>query len=265
MASWSSDDAQPSSREGLRKSAQPLTFTLGVIMNPKHYLSVDERLLGVCAYCGGAPNTRDHVPSRFFMDDPLPDNLPVVDACVTCNQGFSLDEEYVACFLECVLVGSTDVEHIRRDKVKQALSRNPQLVERIRSSAHVNGNGSLTWLPESDRVRNIVLKLARGHIAYELSLTQLDAPDEIHFFPLAVVSEDDRNAFENAGTNQFRPWPEVGSRAFLRACDAEPYDNQQGQWVIVQPGRYRYSVDQYGGVRVQMVLSEYLACIVDWV
>lgn len=234
-------------------------------MNPKHYLFVDERFLGVCAYCGGTPGTRDHVPSKVFLDDPLPDNLPVVAACVICNQGFSLDEEYVACFLECVLVGSSNIKRIRRNKVKRALSRNPQLAERIRSAAHINENGTLDWLPESNRVRNIVVKLARGHIAYELSLTQLNDPDEVHFFPLTVISEDDRRNFESAGTGGTRPWPEVGSRAFLRACAAEPYTDQQGPWIVVQPGQYRYSVDQHGGIRVQMVLAEYLACIVNWI
>lgn len=233
-------------------------------MNPKHYLFVDERLLGVCAYCGGTPDTRDHVPSRFFLDDPLPDNLPVVAACAACNQRFSLDEEYLACFLECVLVGSSDIKRVRREKVRRALSRNSRLAERIRSAARIDDNGALGWVPENNRVRNIVVKLARGHAAYELSVTQLDEPDEVDFFPLPVISECDRRAFENAGAGKARPWPEVGSRAFLRACGAEPYTDQDGPWVVVQPGRYRYSVDQHGGVRVQFVLAEYLACIVDW-
>lgn len=76
-------------------------------MDPKH-LFVDERLKGSCVYCGGPPETVDHVPSRVFLDDPLPENLPVVEACRECNGGFSLDEEYLACLLECVMTGTTD-------------------------------------------------------------------------------------------------------------------------------------------------------------
>jgi hypothetical protein len=38
-------------------------------MNPEHYLFVDERLLGTCAFCGGTPGTRDHVPSKILLDD----------------------------------------------------------------------------------------------------------------------------------------------------------------------------------------------------
>ncbi|MGH6846825.1 MAG: hypothetical protein ACREC0_05140 [Methylocella sp.] len=37
-----------------------------------------------------------------------------------------------------------------------------------------------------------------------------------------------------------------------------------GQWVVVQQGIYRYSVQQAGGLRVRSVLSEYLATEVLW-
>ena len=57
-------------------------------MDPRK-LFVDERMTGMCVYCGGQPDTRDHVPSRVLLDDPLPDNLPVVDACRACNESFS--------------------------------------------------------------------------------------------------------------------------------------------------------------------------------
>lgn len=34
-------------------------------------------------------------------------------------------------------------------------------------------------------------------------------------------------------------------------------------WIVVQPGRYRYSVESDGSM-VRMVLSEYLGCHVAW-
>jgi hypothetical protein len=232
-------------------------------MDPKHYLFVDERLLGRCVYCGSVPDTRDHVPSKILLDDPLPANLAVVEACVECNRGVSLDEEYLACFLECALVGSSEVERVRRTKVKRALLHNPRLAKRIKSSSHVDEEGRLVWTPEG-RVTNVLVKLARGHAAYELSLICIDAPREVVFRPLSAMSASERESFEGLGTGEIRGWPEVGSRAFLRACGAEPYSDHQGPWVVVQPGQYRYAVDQHGGVRVQIVLAEYVAGIVDW-
>ena len=90
-------------------------------MDPKHYLFVDERLLGRCVYCGSVPDTRDHVPSKILLDDPLPANLAVVEACIERNRGVSLDEEYLACFLECALVGSSEVDRVRPDKGQACL------------------------------------------------------------------------------------------------------------------------------------------------
>ena len=232
-------------------------------MDPRQ-LAVDERLLGVCVYCGRPPDTHDHVPSRVLLDDPPPHDLPVVDACTPCNQGFSLDEEYLACFLECVLAGSTDPRHLRREKIKRALSRNDRLLARIQASARLDDHDVLVWEPEDERVRNVVLKLARGHAAYELSLPQLDGPETVFVSPLLAMSDEDRKSFENPGPGGLQGWPEINSRAFLRAVGAKPYSEQAGPWIVVQAGQYRYSVDEHGGVRVQIVLAEYLACVVEW-
>ena len=37
-----------------------------------------------------------------------------------------------------------------------------------------------------------------------------------------------------------------------------------GGWVVVQSGRYRYTVSEEVGIRVRMVLSDYLACEAFW-
>jgi hypothetical protein len=221
-------------------------------------------LVGQCVFCGGGPDTSDHVPSKILLDEPLPGDLPTVEACATCNGGFSLDEEYLACFLECVLCGTAEAAGVRRIKVSRALAHNPSLVERIRGSLRRSDDGSLVWMPEEDRVRRVVVKLARGHAAYELSLPQIEEPIGVSVLPLAVMSDSERSTFENAGTGGLRGWPEIGSRAFHRAAGAHPYAAQPGPWIDVQQGRYRYSVDQDGGVSVRLVLSEYLGCTVAW-
>jgi hypothetical protein len=83
-------------------------------VDPRH-LFLDSRLAGEgCAYCGSAADSRDHVPSKILLDDPLPAYLPVVKACSHCNGSFSLDEEYLACFLECVMAGSVNPDLLSR-------------------------------------------------------------------------------------------------------------------------------------------------------
>ncbi len=232
-------------------------------MDPKQ-LCVDQRLIGVCVYCGEQPDTRDHVPSRILLDDPLLDNLSVVEACETCNHGFSLDEEYVACLLECILCGCIDTKTLHRDKVKRILTEKPRLAALLHESQSTQEDGSVLWMPDEGRVRNVVLKLARGHAAFELSMPQLDDPVRIQFTPFVCMSQYDRDDFERVGSGELRGWPEIGSRAFLRACGAKPYADQNSPWIPVQENRYRYSVDQHDGILVQMVLAEYLACEVKW-
>jgi hypothetical protein len=127
-------------------------------MNPDH-LFVDERCTGMCAYCGGEPSTRDHVPSRVLLDEPYPPELPVVDACIKCNNGFSSDEAYVACFLECVLAGSTEPGRIGRPKISRLLKKEPALRVRIAQCVSQDESGRLVWKPEDARFRTVILKL----------------------------------------------------------------------------------------------------------
>lgn len=230
-------------------------------MDPRH-LFLDSRLTGACAYCGTQPDTHDHVPSRVLLDEPFPRQLPVVDACEACNGSFSLDEQYVACFVEAVLSGTVEPLAIGRANVKRILSENAALAARIKASQRTDKDGKLIWEPEIGRVRRIVVKLARGHAAYEL-YPQLAEPEEVMFAPLLVMSDHEIARFENGGGG-LRGWPEIGSRAFFRACGKSPDGFEQtGDWVVAQPGRYRYAVDE-APCLVRIVLSEYLACQIVW-
>lgn len=228
-------------------------------MDPRK-LFFDDRLRGVCVYCGGSPNTRDHVPSRVLLDEPYPPNLPVADCCETCNTGFSLDEQYVACFIDCVIAGSTSPGEVERPKVARMLTDTPSLAARIATTEQRSAEGQQTWQPEMSRVNNVVLKLARGHAAYELGeLHQLDDPEAILCVPLANLDERTIEQFLSPQETPF--WPEVGSRAFVRACKEF---TGADHWQIVQPGRYQYLVTQVNGLTVRILLSEYLACEVRW-
>ncbi len=232
-------------------------------MDPKH-LFMDKRLTGMCVHCGARPNTRDHVPSKVLLDEPYPAELPVVEACERCNNDFSLDEEYLSCFLECVICGTVDSSEIRRQKVRRILNEDPKLKRRIESSQRRDDAGNSVWLPEIDRVQKIVLKLARCHAAYEL-YPKLEDPVEVSFVPLPALSEQERMSFEHLRLWKLDFLPELGSRAFIRALGGKPDPFAcLDDWIVVQPGRYRYAVIETGGMLVRMVLSEYLACMVSW-
>ncbi len=223
----------------------------------------DRRQTALCVHCGDTSvETLDHVPSKVLLDCPYPDQLPTVNSCRKCNEGFSEDELYLACLIECVLCGSTEPEELKRPKIARALRERPLLARRLAAARYAT-NGRIIFSVEHDRVQRVIVKLARSHALYELNEPQLTEPANIGFYPIGSLSEDGRQQFETGGAaGLVSVWPEVGSRAMQRL--AESWRGEAG-WLIVQPGRYRYiaSADPEG-VTVKMVLSEYLACEVIW-
>lgn len=218
----------------------------------------DDRQLAGCVYCGGgSPLTRDHVPSKVLLDEPFPENLPQVPACQACNASFSLDEEYLACLVDCVIVGSTDPSAVHRSNVSRILLDRPSLRFLIDEGRTTTASG-MTWGIANDRVENVLLKLARGHAAYELNEPQFADPVSVNYSPLGTLSEEARAKFDELP--QPSVFPEVGSRGMSRLVSG----GLRTEWLNVQAGRYRYAAIATDRVIVRFVLSEYLACEVIW-
>jgi hypothetical protein len=232
------------------------------LMDPRQ-LFADERHAAFCVFCGDTPTTREHVASKVLLDDPLPGDLPLIGSCYRCNNSFSQDEEYLACLVDCVSSGTTNPGEVKRPKVRASLLHSPALAMRIAASRTEDVSGNIIWTPEDDRVRNVIIKLARGHIAHQYSEPQLDDPIRIAVMPLAVMSNEQREVFEIVP--ETLGWPEIGSRAFrsLFAVGENVYNTEDG-WVVLQEGRYRYMVAQPGETVFRIVLSEYLAGEVVW-
>lgn len=219
----------------------------------------DSRLEGYCIYCGGKPETRDHVPSKIIMDKPFPENLPVVPACDKCNQNFSKDEEYFACLIECILRGTTEPEKLKRKKIKDILNRKPKLKARL-EKARIIQEGQTYFKTEEKRVRNVILKLARGHATYENSELQLNEPTSVSIRPITLMNEDEQIEyfFHDEGL-----LPEIGSRAFQRMFKED--EGLVNNWVIVQEDKYIYSINHGSlGLTIKFLIWNYLACEVIW-
>lgn len=229
---------------------------------------VDERQKSWCVHCGGwiaqLDSNRDHVPSKSLLRKPHPPNLPVIEVCKSCNSSFSRDEEYFVAFLAAVLAGSTDPSaHDASSSAKRILSDSEKLRARIERSKTayktMGGETRCVWKPDWDRIRNVVLKNARGHAFFEYGEPMLEKPKHIWAIPLDSLSNAEREEFENVGT--VGAWPEVGSRMMTRIMTGQ---DLAGEWVVVQEGVYRYTVVQEGRLTVKTVLSEYLATEVYW-
>ena len=233
----------------------------------------DDRLVNGCIYCGGPEETRDHVPSRVFLDSPPPENLPVVWACALCNHGFSRDEAYLACLIESAIAGSTNPDDIRRPSVAEILRRTPALRARL-EAAKSSVNGHTQFNVEPERIRNVVLKLARGHAAFELSQVCREEPASIWWYPFPLMTDAERDDFD--ASHVIETFGEIGSRQsqrlFITQVSLTSATGEQSMlglvindWLDVQDGCYRYlAIDDEGEIKIKIVIREYLACEVTW-
>lgn len=70
----------------------------------------------------GDSQYREHFPSRILLDKPYLDNLFTLPACLKCNNGYSLNEENLACFIE-KLKEKVVKDYKMRDKIIDILNR----------------------------------------------------------------------------------------------------------------------------------------------
>ena len=228
---------------------------------------VDERQKSWCIHCGGSmvgqETNRDHVPSKSLLREPYPANLPIVQVCETCNNGFSLDEEYLIAFVGSVLAGSTHPDRQtdpNTGRIQRWSAKLRTRIERSRTEHEtLGGEKRLLWTPEAERINRVILKNAHGHAYFEFGEPMLSPPEHIWWAPLESLTSRQRVDFETIGSGGLLP--EVGSRMFERLRTGQ--DLSDG-WVVVQDAIYRYAAAQVGVMLVRSVLFEYLATEAYW-
>lgn len=221
----------------------------------------DKRHNDECAYCGGVPDTRDHVPSKILLESSFPENIPVVPCCLECNRGFSLDEEYFACLIECIICGTIDIDNLKRDKIKRILSESKKLHEKIKNALFVEDNHPY-FIIENERFINVILKLAYGHIKFELSQTKYEKPKSIWYKALNSLNIEEYNHYFEL--TELGISPEIGSRSTQNIYISENNDIID-LWNTVQENIYTYSVTQTAEyVKVRIIIWNYIVCEIIW-
>lgn len=218
----------------------------------------DERQTTSCVYCGEGTETREHIPPKVLLDEPYPDNLPIIRVCNVCNQGYSLDEEYFACLIECSRLGSVNLKDIQRDKIRKILSKKIALLNKLKKSIIKTDNKQKVFLLEFERFKKVLLKIAQGHALFELNEPKKEQDiSHFSFGILESLSGESRKNFEMIPKLYLAP--EVGSRAMQNILISPNF--MAMPWVEIQKNRYRYLVFSEG---VRMVFSEYVYCEILW-
>ena len=225
----------------------------------------------VCIHCHSVIDseeiTKEHIPSKCLLREPYPEELMSMKACQKCNASFSRDEEYLSALLAAVLAGSTDPAKQKTPKDFRRFTKQPYLRARIDKSKITSrtlfGETEIVFMPELERVENVVLKNARGHALYELDQVISSEPTYVSCAPLQNLSKEQRTRFEEG----IPRWAEVGTRMFMKQCYSfDPSQSDMlGPWVIVQEDVYRFLASDNGdGLLVRSVIGEYLATEVFW-
>lgn len=231
-----------------------------------YYTYWDKSKENGCIYCGDKAETREHIPSKVLLLEPYPDNLPTIPACFKCNNSFSADEEYFACYLE-MLKSQVYNDFSCSEHILDILEKKPQLRQLINSQiTNIDGKVKLSY--DKNRFIHIINKLAICHTGYDFDNVDFDGPVNTWYDFAFNLTHEEKVKFEMPQIMDCLP--EISSRFSCNFCIAE--NTQTGEmfllndWMTVQEHRYKYYIshNDNGGIRVKIIVYDYFYCQVDF-
>ena len=162
--------------------------------------------------------------------------------------------------------GTLYPDPIEQEEASKVLRSNRHIVRELRDGPDgqmplFDNLKPFTIYPDPNRISRVIVKNARGHIHHELAESVHGAPDHIAFKPLHLMSEAEHHVFFQDNSDRLGVWPEVGSRMMERIMTGADMDDG---WIVVEPERYRFSLDWHGDVTVKSVIWDYLATETTW-
>lgn len=216
-----------------------------------------------CIYCYEKANTREHIPSKIFLNEPYSNNLAILPACFNCNNSYSENEQYLACLIDYVQYKLYNLKTVKRDKIKKAFTSRPHIKNQLEESTIYLDNGKLHYIEYNhNKIKDILLKLAIGHATYSLSKIYFEEPNMINYKFFTELSNEEVNNFNEEILCDISP--EIGSRSF----DNIAFINGNiplVTWNIVQYNQYRYLVyESKTSTNVKIVIGEFFYSEVIW-
>lgn len=117
-----------------------------------------------CIYCGSKASSREHSPSKVFLNLPYPDNLPTLPACRKCNNSYSDDELYSEVFLDSLKCFSGYEDNISEEN-QSRIYKNMAFYDAQKFYYNYVQDISVS-VPE--QLVGILKKLSFCHVVYEL-------------------------------------------------------------------------------------------------
>lgn len=232
-----------------------------------YYTSWEKSKNNGCIYCGNPATTREHVPSKAFLQEPYPDNLPTIPACFACNNGYSEDENYVACFLD-ILKSQVYYDYLVPEQTNFRMAKDKKLQNILQEQIKTQDD-KVSYQLDKQRFDRILLKLARGHAGFESDYVDFDNTNvKIWYDFLFHLPDEILQNFESVPEADIAP--EVGSRGIITPFIIQNIETGEAigfsAWNEVQKNRYCYQVshNKNGDITVKIVILEFLYCVVEF-
>ena len=215
-----------------------------------------------CIFCRTALSnqnaSKEHVPSKVFLQKPYPENLGVIYTCSSCNNRFSLDEEYSAVVVSVMKSGNCDPKRQAISTASKIMERKSKLTSSLRSGfvQHYAPSGKVytKFSFNKDRLDNVIQKNARTIALYEVGEGYLSDNATVTWWTANQIGKEERIEFEFIDDPD--SFPEVGCRMLFRLIEAKDMVNG---WVAVQPDIFRYALSWSSEfLKIRMVFSEFL-------
>ncbi len=206
-----------------------------------------------CVYCGEKSDTREHCPSKVFLSEPYPNDLPTLPACFECNNSFSSDEIYTEMYIDALKFLSGNSNALS-DKTKRYMENNTAFndAQTDLDNFYVTG-----VMPKREKIFRILTKLSICHMVYDLSEGySVDGcsiiPSRIEYTTSIELSKHEKDDFGDMIKISDKKLPTIGSRVFDRIFVLNPVfeketeqDTLEGpfvflDWYDVQDENYSY-------------------------
>lgn len=141
-------------------------------------------------------DSREHIPSKVFLDRPYSIECGIVPSCIKCNNNFSQDELYVSCFVDKLRSVLTNSKIPIREKTIKALEHDKKLYSKIDSEISVV-NERITVKPDYVAFNKILIKLSKGHWCHDQDCVLTDGRETICAFKFKPdFNESEMHNFE---------------------------------------------------------------------
>ncbi|MBK5449109.1 hypothetical protein JFU18_10730 [Bacillus sp. TH22] len=221
-----------------------------------------------CIYCGEESSTREHIPSKVFLNRPFPENLSTVSACLTCNNSYSSDEELLALLIQLLKQKHYGSEYTFSEEVNSRMEnvRNVKLVSKIKQVIEADNVKD----EFHDNILRMLIKLAIGHSVWDISEGYYIDEDgiaadsaKVEYSFINDMTDEEINKFSIPFDITNEPLPELGSRVYEGRLLVLERDGEEPRllldWATVQPYEYNYTCYQFGDIIVvKMVINNFL-------